>query len=410
MQVVNRRCCGLDVHKKQVTACVIAPGRRETRTFSTMTRGLVELSDWLRSYRVSHVAMESTGVYWKPVYNLLEGKFTLLLVNAQHIKGVPGRKTDVSDAEWIADLLRHGLVRGSFVPDRNERELRELTRYRRSLVQQRSQVVNRIQKVLEGANIKLSAVATDVVGVSGRAMLEAMVKGVKDPEALASLAKGSLRKKHASLEEALYGMIGAHQRKMLQSQLRLLDFLDREIVLLSDDISERMGPCKQAIERLDTIPGMGQQTAEEILAEIGQDMGRFPSDQHLASWARVCPGNNESAGKRKSGRAGHGNRWLRSPLVQVAWAAVRTKHTYLCSLYHRIAARRGSKRAILAVGHSILRAIYFMLKNNTSWQDLGETYFDQRNQKYTIFKAVRRLQSLGYIVNLVPAQDGVFSG
>lgn len=403
MEVVYPRCCGLDVHKKTVTACVITPEARETRTFSTMTRDLIHLGDWLRELKVTHVAMESTGVFWKPVYNILEDEFSLLLVNARHIKAVPGRKTDVSDAEWIGDLLRHGLVRASFVPERAHRELRELVRYRRGLINDRSEVVNLIQKVLEGANIKLASVATDVVGVSGRAILEAMIKGVEDPKVLAEMAKGRLRTKHASLEESLHGLFGSAQRTLLQSQLRHLDFLNGEITRLSDDIVGRMGHLEEAIQKLDTIPGMGRQTAQEVLAEIGPDMSRFPTPDNLASWAKVCPGINESAGKRRSASSGHGNPWLRSSLVQASWAAVRAKHNYLASMYHRIAPRRGAKRAILAVAHCILTGIHFMLRKNTDWQDLGETYFDERHRERVVNRAVRRLENLGYTVSLAPA-------
>lgn len=403
MEVVYPQCCGLDVHKKIVTACIITPKGKEIRTFFTMTNDILELSDWMHTHKVSHVAMESTGVYWKPIYNLLEDEFTLLLVNAQHIKAVPGRKTDVKDAEWIAELLRHGLVRGSFVPDRSQRELRDMIRYRRSLIDQRSQVINRIQKVLEGANIKLSSVATDITGVSGRSILEAMISGVEDPKVLADMAKARLRNKRASLEEALNGLFGTTQRALVASQLRHLDFLDSEIAQLSNNISGRTEHIEESIQRLDTIPGVGRQTAEEILIEIGTDMSRFATAQHLASWARVCPGNNESAGKHRSGRTGHGNHWLRSSLIQASWAAVRAKHNYLASIYHRIAHRRGKKRAIMAVGHCILTGIYFMIRKNTDWKDLGESYFDERHHERVVNKAVRRLENLGYSVALTIA-------
>ncbi len=400
MEVVNPRCCGLDVHKKTVVACVMTPEKRETVTFSTMTNDLLKLKKWLTECGVTHVAMESTGVLWKPVYNVLEDAFNVIVVNANHIKALPGRKTDVKDAEWITDLLRHGLVRGSFIPDRAQRELRELTRYRRGLIRQRADVVNRIQKVLEGANIKLSAVATNVVGVSGRAMLEAMVKGVEDPQALAAMAKGKMRNKRDDLKEALQGLVGPHQRMLLESQLRHLTFLDQEIERLDAEVAERTHPFEEEMERLDGIHGMGRRAAEEVLAEIGVDMSRFPSAAHIASWAKLCPGNNESAGKRKSGSTGHGNPWLQSILVQVAWAAARTKGTYLSALYRRLAARRGSKRAIVAVAHAILTIIYSLLRNRTSYRDIGETYFDQLNRESVIRRAVRRIESLGYNVTV----------
>lgn len=408
MQVVYERCCGLDVHKKMVMACIITPEGQKTRTFSTMTKDLLQLADWLAEHQVTHVAMESTGVFWKPIYNLLEEDFTLMVVNAHHIKAVPGRKTDVKDAEWIADLLRHGLVRGSFIPDRPQRELRELVRYRRSLIQQRSQVVNRIQKVLEGGNIKLSTVASDVVGASGRAMLEAMVKGVADPQALASMAKGRLRQKRPALEEALQGLMEGHQQMMLQSQLRHLDFLDEEISRLDEEVSKRMRPFEESIQRITEIPGLGRRTAEQVLAEIGIEMTRFPSARHLASWARICPGNNESAGKRHSGSTGHANPWLCSSLVESAWAASRSRDTYLSAQYHRIAARRGKKRAIVAVAHSILVIIYHLLRDHTSYQDLGGNYFDERHRLKIIRSAVHRIERLGYNVTLKAAQP-VFS-
>jgi len=372
-----------------------------------MTKDLLELKDWLNECGVTHVAMESTGVFWKPIYNLLEDDFKVMVINAQHIKTVPGRKTDVKDAEWIADLLRHGLVRGSFVPNRQQRELRELVRYRRGLIRQRADVINRIQKVLEGANIKLSSVATDVVGVSGRAMLEAMVRGTDDPETLAAMAKGSLRDKQADLIEALRGLVGPHQRTLLGSLLSHLDFLDKEISRLDSEVAQRMGPFDESIDRLDGIHGMGRRSIEEIMAEIVTDMSRFPSADHLASWAKVCPGNNESAGKRKSGSTGHGNPWLRAILVQVAWSAARTKRTYLSALYHRLAGRRGSKRAIIAVAHAILVIMYSMLRNCTNYRDLGEKHFDQINRQFVLDRAIRRIERLGYKITLeaIPPQE-----
>ena len=403
MEVTCQRCCGMDVHKKSVVACIITPEFQSTRTFSTMTADLLEMSDWLAEYRVTHVAMESTGVYWKPVYNLLEDDFEVMVVNARHVKNVPGRKTDVKDAEWIASLLRHGLLRGSFIPDRPQRELRELTRYRRSIIEERNRVVNRIQKVLEGGNIKLSSVATDVLGVSGRAMLDAMVRGVDDPEQLAQLAKGRLRNKQQALEQALTSLMSDHQRMMLRSQLSHLDFLDAQIDELSREVSERMAPLEEQMELLDEIPGVGRRVAEEVLAEIGTDMSRFPSASHLASWAGLCPGNNESAGKRRSGRTRHGNNWLVKVLVQAAWSGARSKDTYPSAQYRRLATRRGSKRAIIALAHSLIVTIFHMIKRGTRYADLGGNYFDTRAHHYTVNSAVRRVERLGYKVTLEAA-------
>ena len=401
MRVVHERCCGLDVHKRTVVACVLTSEGQRTRTFGTTTGELLTLVDWLVSERVTHVAMESTGVFWQPVYNLLEGlDLAVLVVNAQHLKAVPGRKTDVKDAEWIAALLRHGLVRGSAIPDRPRRELRELVRYRTSLIRQRAQVVHRIQKVLEGANIKLSSVMTDLTGVSGRAMLAALVAGTDAPEALADLARGSLQKKRPQLAAALQGQFGPHQRLLLASQLRHLDFLAEEIERLSAEIAERLHPFQEQVDRLDTIPGVGRRAAEALVAEIGPDVGRFPSAAHLASWARVCPGNNESAGKRRSGRIGGGNPWLRSILVEAAWAAARTKGTYLAAHYRRLAARRGGKRALIALAHTILVIAYHLLRNGTAYQELGGNYFDERDRAATVRRSVRRIQRLGYRVTV----------
>ena len=401
MEVVYKQCCGLDVHQKSVVACVTMPKGKESRTFGTMTQDLLELSDWLVSCGVTHVAMESTGVLWKPVYNLLEGLgLTLLVVNAHHIKSVPGRKTDMKDAEWIAKLLQHGLLRGSYIPDRPNRELRELVRYRRSLIQQRAQAVNRLQKVLEGANIKLSSVASDITGVSGRAMLEAISSGKDDPDTLVLLAKGRLQSKRVELKQALRGLTGPHQRLLIQSLLRQLDFLANEVTSLDREIADRMVSCEEAINRIDTIPGVGRRTAEELLAEIGPDMSRFPNAAHLASWARICPGNNESAGKRKSSHIGQGNRWLRSALVEAARATAHTKNNYLSVQYHRLAARRGSNRATIALAHTILVIIYYMLVRGTSYYELGGNYFDERNEQAAIKRAVNRIEQLGYKVTL----------
>jgi transposase len=345
--------------------------------------------------------MESTGVYWKPIYNLLEGSdLTLLVVNAQHIKAVPGRKTDVKDAQWIAELLRHGLLRGSYIPDRPQRELRELVRYRRSLIQERSRVVNRIQKVLEGANVKLASVISDITGISGRAMLKALAQGVTDPQELAAMAQGRLRSKVSALAAAAEGLMGPHQRMMLQSQLRHLEFLQEEVEQLDQEVEGRLVAETEAIDRLDQIPGMGRRMAQEMLAEIGADMSRFPTEAHLASWARLCPGNNESAGKRWSGATGRGNPWLRSALVEVAWGAVHTRDSYLGAKYRRLASRRGGKRAILAVAHSILKVIYHLLQDRSSYRELGAAYFEQRDRQGIVRRAVRRIEGLGYKVSL----------
>ena len=328
MESIIEGCCGLDVHKKSVVACVITQEGQAVRTFSTMTKELLAMSDWLKEHWVTQVAMESTGVYWKPVYNLLEEEFTVMVVNARHMKAVPGRKTDVKDAEWIADLLRHGLLQASFIPDRPQRELRELTRYRRSLVEERSREANRIQKVLEGANFKLASVATDVLGVSGRAMLKAMAGGEEDPKVLANLARGRLREKLPELEAALQGLVRSHQRFMLAIQLGHLSYLDGQIDTLDLEVARRVNPFEETLAAVDTIPGIGRRTAEVIVAEMGADMEQFPSAGHLSSWAGVCPGNNRSADKRKRSPTKKGNNWLKTALVEAAKSAGRTK-TYL---------------------------------------------------------------------------------
>ena len=443
MEVTFTHCAGLDVHKKTVVACCITPGAKgekqiEVRTFGTMTVDLLALSDWLTSQQITHVAMESTGEFWKPIYNLLEGNFELLVVNAKHIKNVPGRKTDVKDAEWIAELLRHGLVRGSFIPPQAQRDLRDLTRQRTNLVQDRATVVNRLQKVLEWANIKLSSVAADVTGVSARAMLEAIVQDQVDPAALSELARGRLRKKRDALEQALTGAVRNHHRFMIAQHLMQIDFLDQQIAAFDEQITAAMqdlsqppdepGPTQPdasqvvvtppedttapltweaAVALLDTIPGVGPRAAEMILAEIGLDMSRFPSEAHLSSWAKVSSGNNESAGKRYSGAIGHGNRWLRTVLVQVAWAAVKVKKSYLSSFYHRLAARRGAKRAIIAVAHRMLIAIYHMLKKHEPYKDLGATYLDERNKPKVVSRMKHRIEQLGYRVTIEPVTVSV---
>lgn len=367
-----------------------------------MTSDLLKLSDWLLANRVTHVAMESTGVFWKPIYNLLEGQFELLLANASHIKAVPGRKTDVRDCEWIADLLRHGLLPNSFVPDRPQRELRELTRYRTQLVRERSSEVNRVQKMLEGANIKLGSVATDIMGVSGRQMLEALVGGEVDERAMAALAKGRLREKIPQLEQALRGRFGGHQRFMLAHQLAHIDFLDASIEELNGEIEARLVPFGWALNLLTTIRGVGQRTAEVIISEIGVDMERFPTSKHLASWAGMCPGNHESAGKRKSGRTRKGNQWLRTALVEAAKSAGRGKEGYLGAQYRRVSRSGGANKAAVAVGHSILVIAYQMLKHRTAYNDLGTNYFEERDRAAKERRLVRTLEQLGYKVSLEP--------
>jgi transposase len=407
MDAIYTRCCGIDVHKRTAVVCVIVPGptgqpTKEIRSFGTMTAELLALGDWLAAQGVTHVAMESTGVYWKPLWNLLEDRFTLLLANAQHVKAVPGRKTDVKDCEWLADLLRHGLLRGSFVPPRPQRELRERTRYRTALVRERTAEVNRLQKTLEGANLKLGDVVSDIRGVSARAMLEALIAGTTDPAALADLARGRLREKRATLERALCGRLGPHQRFLLAEQLCHLDALDESIDRVSAEITERVRPVEAEIERLDTIPGVGRRTAEILVAEVGIDMTRFPSAAHLASWAAMCPGNHASAGRRLSGKTRKGNRWLRAALVEAAQAAARTKGTYLAAQYRRLAARRGKQKAAVAVGHTILRVAYHLLDRDQDYQDLGGTYFDERDRQRVERRLVHRLEGFGYRVTLTP--------
>ena len=401
MEVIRERCVGLDVHKKTVTACCITPEGREPRTFGTTTRELMEMADWIMAKECTHVAMESTGVYWKPIYNLLEDEgLELLVVNAQHIKTVPGRKTDVKDAEWIADLLRHGLLKGSYIPDRAQREPRELIRYRKSLIRERASEVSRLQKTLEGANVKLSSVASDIMGVSARKILEALIGGREDPAALASLAKGRLKDKRAELEKALEGLFNRHTRFMLAVQLGHIDSLDEAIENLSLEVERRMRPFEEDQRRLESIPGVGRRTAELILAEIGTDMTRFPTHRHLASWTGLCPGSNESAGKRQTGRIRKGSPWLKDGLVEAARAAARTKGTYLSSQYHRLAARKGAKRAAVAVAHTIIVIAYHLLLRGTTYQDLGYNYLDERDKSAAVRRAVKRIESLGYRVSL----------
>ncbi len=484
MDVINPACAGLDVHKKTVVACALVPGpdgqlQQVVRTFSTLTADLLALGDWLHTLNVATVAMESTGEFWKPVYNLLEGHFELLVVNARHIKNVPGRKTDVKDAEWIADLLRHGLLRSSFIPERPQRELRDLTRQRTNLVQDRATVVNRLHKVLEWANLKLTSVVSDVTGASARAMLEALVAGETSPAVLANLAQGRLRNKRDLLEQALTGVVSPHHRFLIAEHLIQLDNLDEQISRfdaqidaclarlsappapndqdapppaspVSTDTAATTGPnttapaaptsadaatpdaadpstkapaaqasptdaaptppaanpdpltWNAAIALADSIPGIGVRLAQDILAETGIDMARFPTAGHFASWARLCPGHNESAGKRRSAATGHGNRHLRAKLVQAAWAAVKVKNSHLAACFHRIAGRRGVKRAIIAVAHRILIALYHILKRQEPFRDLGAAYYDQRSQAQLIQRTQRRFARLGLKLTVEP--------
>ena len=392
----------MDIHKKSITACCITPDGKDIKTFGTMTDDIVELVEWVKAEGCTHAAMESTGVYWKPIYNLMElEEVQTLVVNATHIKAVPGRKTDVKDAEWIADLLRHGLLRGSFIPDKDQRELRELVRYRKSLVGERSREINRLDKVLQGANIKLSSVVSDIMGVSGRAMLDSMLTDVEDTKVLAGLAKGRLKSKIEDLERALKGLIGNHQKLMISTQLEHIDFMTKKIESLNEEISKRMLPFESDLEILDSVPGIGRIGAEEILAEIGPDMSRFPTAAHLASWAGMSPGNNESAGKRKSGRTRKGSKALRTALVEAAKAASHSKDTYLSAKYHRLAARRGSNRASVAVGHSILVTIYHLLKTRQMYKDLGANFLDDSKKQSAIRRHIKTLESLGVKIQIV---------
>ncbi len=402
MDVVNERCAGLDVHKKTVVACVRLPGlaggpRREKaiRTFQTTVAGLEAMRDWLSEHGVTRVAMESTGVYWCPVYAVLESLFDVMLVNARHVKHLPGRKTDVKDCEWLAQLLEHGLLRGSFIPPRPVRDLRDLTRRRKSLSRDRGKEVTRVAKMLELANVKLGSVVTDIMGVTGRAILEAMVEGEEDPQVLAGLARGSLRRKRNELAEAVPGLIRDHHRFLLKEQLATIDHLTERIRRLDARIEEVTRPFSAAIELLESIPGVARRSAEAILAEIGDDMSKFPTASQFASWARVCPGNHESAGKRRPASTGKGNTWLRAALSQVGWAAVRTKGSYYRALYHRHKSRGGPKKAIVVVQHAIVVAIWHMFSGGVVHEDLGPDHFQTRDAERQKRYLLNRLRKLG---------------
>lgn len=411
MQVVYARCCGMDVHKKTVVACVLltqADGtvQRQRRTFSTMTADLLACLDWLESLQIEIVAMESTGVYWRPIFNLLETHLQVILVNAQHMKAVPGRKTDVKDSEWIADLLRHGLLKASFIPPQPIRDLRDLTRYRKTLVQEKAQEVNRLQKVLETANLKLASVATDVMGKSGRDILDALVGGERDPEVLADLARGRLRHKLPDLRLALDGRLRPHQTLLLQQILAHIDFLEQSLECLEAEIGERLAPFEKTTALLESLPVLLETAKAVVIAEIGVDMSRFPTAAHLASWAGVCPGNRVSGGKRLNGKSNKGNVYLRAMLCQLAWVIARSKTpSYLSVFYHRIARRRGKKRAIVALAHTLLVIIYHMIRENKPYQDLGPDYLVKQDSERLERRAVQRLEQLGFEVTLTRKQE-----
>ena len=401
MEILYERCCGIDIHKSVIVACVIVKNKHEIRTYKTMTDDLLQMCRWLKEEGVQMVAMESTGSYWKPVYNLLEVEgIPAILVNARDVKNVPGRKTDVKDAEWIADLLKHGLLKKSFVPKREGRELKELTRYRISIVEERAREYNRIDKVLQGANIKLSSVASTIDTKSGFEMLRAIIDGVTDEKVLAAMSKGRMKSKEEDLRRAMKGLIQPHQRLMLKSMLTHIDFLTEQIAELDKEIDKRLSEESELVDLLDEITGVGKQSAQVIIAEIGTDMEQFPSAEHLASWAGLCPGNNESAGKKKSGRTRKGNSTLKKTVIQCGKAAGRSKSTYLNSMYRRIAARRGVNRAAVAAGHAILKICYYIIRDRSHYRDLGADYFNKLNKQEIVRRTVKRIESLGFKVTL----------
>jgi transposase len=409
IRIIHQRCAGLDIHKKTVVACrLLALSDEqvevETRTFGTMTTDLLALADWLRAVGATHIAMESTGIYWKPIFNILETEFEIILVNAQHIKHVPGRKTDIKDAQWIAELLQHGLLKASFIPEASQRALRDLVRYRTKLIQQRSGEINRVQKVLEDANLKLSSVVSDVMGKSARKMLSAIIAGKEDPTALAQLAKGRMRSKIDELERALTGQMQAHHRLMLSLHLEHIDDLNVKIERLNQEIERAIAPfdLAGAAYRLEQIPGVGAVVAQGIIAELGIDMSRFPTAAHAVSWAGLAPGKNESAGRNRSAKTVKGNRYLKALLVQAAHTLACSKDNYLGAQFRRLARRRGKKRAAVAVARSILVITYHMLHHVTDYHELGVDFFDQRSKEQTERYLVRRLEQLGLKVTLEP--------
>lgn len=406
MEVIYRRCAGLDVHKETVVACVRIANHgaptQEVRTFTTTTSGLLGLVDWLEGYAVEHVVMEATGIYWKPVWHVLEGHFQLILANAAHVKNVPGRKTDVNDATWLADLLAHGLIRASFVPPAAVQQLRTLTRTRKQFVRERGSHVQRIEKILEDANLKLGVALSDLLGQSGRAVLQAIIDGHSDPEFLLTRISTRVKASRAELREALRGHLTAHHRFMLKLHLDHIDALDRAIASLEQEVGAGLEPFRQAAQLVSTIPGISSTASHVVVGEIGIDMARFATPAHLLSWACICPRNDESAGKRRSTRLRRGGKWLKTTLVQCAWAAVRVKGSYLQAQFHRIRARRGAKKAIIAVAASMLTAIWHMLRNSTEWRELGAAYFDRADAKKTATRLIRRLQQIGYAVQVTP--------
>ena len=408
MDTLIERCAGLDVHKDTVVACVRVPARgggreQSIQTFGTTTAQLLALRDWLVAQGVTRVGMESTGVYWKPVYYVLEDALECWLLNARHLRNVPGRKTDVADAAWICQLVEHGLVRPSFVPPKPIRELRNLTRYRKAQIEERTREAQRLDKVLQDAGIKLSSVASDVLGVSGRAMLEALVHGTTDPEVLADLARGRLRKKLPALRQALAGRFRPHHAFLVSQLLAHVDYLEEAISMVSEEVEGRLAPFTQHLMQLDTIRGIDKRTAEVLIAELGVDMSCFPCDRHLASWAALCPGNNESAGKHRSGKTRRGNRWLRTALVEAAWAAVRVKDSALGARYRRVMRHRGHKKAVVAVAHAMLRAVYHLLAEGTTYREPGADYYDRRHAERVRRRAIQLLERQGYRVVLEPA-------
>ena len=434
MRLMYQQCAAIDVHKKTAVACSRQTGaegtvKSEVRTFGTTTPELLQMMDWLSEWEVTTVAIESTAEYWKPVFNLLEGQFEVILVNAKHVKQVPGRKTDVKDAEWLAELLSYGLLKASYIPAQPQRDLRDLTRHRVTLVQERARIVNRLQKVLEHANIKLASVATDIMGVSGRQMLAALVGGEADAAAMADLAKGRLRNKLEALEKALTGVVRSHHRFMLAQHLAHIDFLDEQIEQVSSQIGEHIDQLSQppesrddsaaedemtvcdepltwakSVELLDSAPGVDERAAEIVLAEMGIDMTQFATADHLTSWAGLSPGNNQSGNKRHNAKTREGNRTLRQIMVQIAWAAVRKKGSYAHAMYHRLVGRRGKKRAIIAVARTLLASFWYMLSRGEPYKDLGGDYFDRRRKDVKVNVLTKQLEKLGYSVQLEPVK------